>query len=319
LDAAVDRGLAYLARQQHPDGSFDAYPREAKEGEGYRMATTGLAVLAFLSAGHTPDVGRYGMVVRNAADSLAAGVPEDGYVGKIDGGRMYGQAIVALALAQVYGVEPDPQRRVKQFDALNRMVGVIVKAQDVKKEQVYAGGWRYEPGAVDSDLSLSGWNALALRAAQDVGVPVPKEAVARAADFVARCYVKDRRGFGYTPGGEVRPGTTGTGVLCLYLLDRGERAEAKDGAKSLAERPVEDDAKYAYYGLFYATQAAWQAGEDVWPAVSRVTLDRLVKLQSPDGGWPKEPAGSEPGRVYRTAMAVLTLTVPYRLLPVYQR
>ena len=28
---------------------------------------------------------------------------------------------------------------------------------------------------------------------------------------------------------------------------------------------------------------------------------------------------TEPGRIYRTTMAVLTLTVPYRLLPIYQR
>jgi hypothetical protein len=323
LDEAVGRGLAYLARQQHADGSFNVFPRDGKDADGpkYAAAATGLALLAFLSAGHTPDVGRYGMVSRNAADYLAAAVPADGYVGRGDERGMYAQAIVTLALAEAYGVEPNPDKRRRQYAALRRLVGVILKAQDVKKDQdAHAGGWRYTPEARDSDLSLSGWNALALRAAQGTGLPVPEEALARAADFVTRCYSKDRRAFAYVPGGEVRPGTTGTGVLCLYLLDRAERPEAKEGAKSLAERPPDEgDGRYPYYTLYYVTQAAWQADDDVWAKASKATLDRLIGTQQPDGGWPKEPAGGEPGRVYRTAMAVLTLTVPYRLLPAYQR
>ena len=112
---------------------------------------------------------------------------------------------------------------------------------------------------------------------------------------------------------------TGTGVLCLYLLEKGERHEAKEGAKYLAEHPIDDASQYPYYALYYVTQAAWQAGDETWAAVSKATLERALKAQSPDGGWPAQPAGAEPGRIYRTAVSVLTLTVPYRLLPAYQR
>jgi hypothetical protein len=168
LDEPIARGLAFLAKQQKADGSFD----DPEDQQQHRVVTSALAVLAFLSAGHTPDVGRYGIAVRGAVDYVVAQVPDEGYVGQVDGSRMYGQGIVTLALAQAYGIEPDAERRRKQNAALRKLVKVILAAQDVKKEEVYRGGWRYEPKATDSDISLSGWNALALRAAQDVGVPV---------------------------------------------------------------------------------------------------------------------------------------------------
>ena len=69
---------------------------------------------------------------------------------------------------------------------LTHSVKLIVAAQDVHKEDVYAGGWRYESTATDSDLSLSGWNALALRACQDAGISVPKPAVQHAVKFVLK-------------------------------------------------------------------------------------------------------------------------------------
>lgn len=316
LDDSVERGLAFLAKQQQADGSFADEP-------SYRTAETGLALLAFLSAGHTPEVGRYGMVVRAAAEHLTGAVPKDGYVGSTPGGGgkgpMYAQGIATVALAQVVGVEPNADRRRRQREALERLIGVILKAQAAKTSGPYAGGWRYTPDAPDSDLSLSGWNALALRAAQDVGVAVPKEAIERAAEFVLRCYLKEERAFGYQPGGPVRLGSVGTGVLCLYLLDRTDHPEALAAAKYLRDRAGDPPGEYEYYALYYATHAAFQVGDDVWADVSKVTLERLIKSQKPDGGWPKEPERSEPGRVYRTAMGVLTLTVPYRLLPIYQR
>ena len=98
-DAAIERGLAFLARQQAKDGSWG--------GGGPKLAMTGLSLMAFLAGGHTPDVGRHGGVVRDAVDFLVRQQPEDGYYGKLDGSRMYGHGIVTLALAEAYGVEPD--------------------------------------------------------------------------------------------------------------------------------------------------------------------------------------------------------------------
>ncbi len=166
LDESAGRGLAYLASQQHEDGSFDADLKTgAADSLKPQLATTALSLLAFLAEGHMPDMGRYGVAVRGAVDFLISKVPDDGYVGSIDASRMYGQAIVTLALAEVYGVEAVPDKRRQERAALRKLLSVILKAQDASKGEPYAGGWRYEPNAADSDISLSGWNALALRSA----------------------------------------------------------------------------------------------------------------------------------------------------------
>jgi hypothetical protein len=329
LDDSISRGLGWLATQQNPDGSFD--------GGGPRLAVTGLALMSYLACGHTPDegLGRYGLVVRRAVDYLVGQVPENGYVGNVDNSRMYGQGIVTLALAEAFGVESDPSKRPALHAALTRAVKVILDAQSVAKQEVHAGGWRYTPEAADSDLSLSGWNALALRAAQNVGIDVPAGAVDRAVEFVMKCYNPRQKGFGYQPGGSALPGPTGVGVLSLYLLDAGERKAgdggggggatdrpaAPEGAAFLAAQAGNEAAwnRYPYYTMYYAAQAAFQAGDEAWPAVSKAVFDRLLAQQEPAGNWPVSKAPEEPGRIYSTSMAMLTLSVPYRLLPIYQR
>lgn len=327
LDDAVARGLEYLARQQNPDGSFTA----GRNPDGTPgpvaappMAMTGLALMAFLSAGHAPDVGRHGLVVRGAIDFLVAKVPDDGYVGAVKGdkgddSRMYGQGIVALALAEAYGVEDDRERRMLLRGAIVRMLTVILAAQSVPKSEVHAGGWRYTPDAPDSDLSLSGWNALALRACRDAGFEVPKDALERAARYVLKCRNPLDKGFAYQPGAPGQPGTTGIGVSSLYLLDAGARPETADAVKFLAQAGAQPPSRFPYYSNYHAVQAALHAGEPTWGAVTNPAFDRLITAQSPDGGWPASATTEEPGRAYASAMAVLTLTVPYRLLPIYRR
>lgn len=309
LDAAVERGLEYLAKRQNADGSFG-------NGE-FKTAVSGLSVMAFLACGHTPGAGRYGLVVRGGVDFLLAQSQPDGYYGKSHDKGMYDQGIVTLALAEAYGVEPDLARRRRMHTELTRAVKVIVDAQSVEKPEAHVGGWRYKPDARDSDLSLSGWNALALRAAQDAGIEVPKEAVQKAVGFLLRCYNAPDKGFSYQPGGAGQTGPTGIGLLGLYLLDSATRPEIADAAKFLASHPVNDATPFQYYAMYYVTQAAHQAGGETWPAVFGVTSGRLLRTQTKDGSWPK--LGQEPGKVYATSMAVLTLTVPYGLLPVYQR
>src|SRR5258706_9218105 len=171
LDGSIARGLAYLARQQQPDGSFQNREKGADASAprfgGPKVALTGLSLMAYLAAGRMPDTGKHGRVVRNAIDYLVKACPEDGYFGKVDGSRMYGHAIATLALAEVYGMEGDAAQRKSVRAALTRAVKVLLQAQNIKKEDAYRGGWRYEVASADSDLSVSAWCILALRAAQN--------------------------------------------------------------------------------------------------------------------------------------------------------
>ncbi|MDB5355290.1 MAG: Prenyltransferase/squalene oxidase [Phycisphaerales bacterium] len=310
LDASISHGLEYLSAQQNLDGSF---------GTTQKPAMTGLSLMSFLAAGHTPDVGKYGGVVSAAVDFLVSQSQPDGSFGHNEK-PMYGQGIATLALAEAYGVESSRPQRKRIAAALSRAVALIVIAQDVKKQDPYNGGWRYEPTAPDSDLSLSGWNALALRACKDAGIAVPKPAVERAVQFVLKCYLPDPKAFSYQPAGAAQVGPTGVGVLCLHLLDDGNRKESKEAAQFLRAHPIDDQSQFPYYGMYYATQAAYQSDDAVWSAVSKATFDKLLKAQTQqDGGWPDTPEGAGGGRIYTTSLALLTLSIPYRLLPIYQR
>lgn len=311
VDSAVVKGLEYLAQQQQPDGAF--------EKGGPKLAISGLSLLAFMASGHVPGDGRYGQVVRRGLDYVLDQFPKDGYVGKVDGSRMYGQGIVTLALAEAYGVEPDAGRRARIWSALTASVQVIQGAQNVQKDDNHAGGWRYEPTSVDSDLSLSGWNALSLRACNNIGIAVPKECIDRATKYVTRCYRREENGFGYQPWNPSSPAMTGVGVLSLSLMDRMDSPEVKAAGNYLGTVVVSDDTRFSYYSFYYVTHAAFQLGDPIWGRVWKMSSEHLTARQQEDGGWPASQSGEEPGRVYATSMAVLTLSTPNGLLPVHQK
>ena len=312
LEGAVERGLSYLAKQQKIDGAF--------EGEGYSNAVAGLGVMAFLAGGHMPDVGKFGVNVRRGVDYLLKVDPEGGYYGR-DGGRMLGHAMVTVALAEVYGTEADPRQRERVRLALERALRVIFAAQDVKKERDAAGGWSYEPEATESDLPVTGWCVMALRACQNAGLVVPKQRVDRAAGYVARCFRAEQGGFADRPDGDVTVGMTGAGVLSLYLMDAGDREEAALGVRLLEKRGMARGDAGWYFGMYAVAQGGYQAGGATWPVVWKRVSEQLLSRQRPDGAWEgrDDEVKGKGGRVYATAMACLALEVPMRVLPVYQR
>ena len=313
LDSSISKGLHFLAKQQDSEGWFD--------GGGPRPGITGLSILAFLSCGNVPEVGKYGLAVRNAVDWLVSQQPADGYFGSGDQG-MYTHAVVTLGLAEAYGVEPGADRRARIHAALLKAVAVIVAAQNASKSKpVFVGGWRYQRDSSDSDLSVTGWTILALRAAEEAGIPVPDQVFRQASEFILRCYDAKSGGFGYQPGTDAQISDTAIGMLCVYLLGIADQNAAKldPSAKFLATHAVDGNTPFAYYAAYYVAQATFQHAGTAWSATGRDLLERLIKVQEKDGGWPQSRTAQEPGRVYATAMALQSLAVPYRLLPIYQR
>src|SRR5439155_25963211 len=124
------------------------------------------------------------------------------------------------------------------------------------------------------------------------------------------CYNPADKGFSYQPGTAAQVGPTGIGLLGLYLLDSsganspGARPELTEAAKYLVDHPVNDATPFQYYAMYYAAQAANQAGGETWAAVFKAASTKLLAVQAKDGSWPK--VGQEPGEAYATSMAVLT-------------
>jgi len=317
VDAAIGRGLAYLARLQNTDGSFDGggrRPDGSPDQPGPRMAMTGLSLIAFLSAGHTPDLGRYGLNTRAALDYLLEEFPEDGYAGRADGSRMYGQAIVTLALAQVHGVEGDAAQRQGVRAAIDKAVRIILQAQQAKKNPGHEGGWRYDLQSADSDLSVTAWCIAALRAARDAGVEVPDSALEAACAYVLRCQHARDNGFAYQPNGSASATMTAAALLCIPQ----DSPQARSATEYLAGALPRDQPRFPYYAAYYAAHTAQRVGGELWTRTWADTVARLLPMQQRDGGWPASSNSQEPGRVYATAMAVLTLSVPSGVLPMQQ-
>lgn len=111
--------------------------------------------------------------------------------------------------------------------ALERAIRLILESQAYEKDRRHAGGWRYQVDSRDSDLSVTGWQVMALRAAKDIGCDVPAEAIDKAVEYVKNCSTADKRGFGYQPGSGATPTLTGVGISCLEVCGAHDTEEAR--------------------------------------------------------------------------------------------
>ena len=184
----------------------------------------------------------------------------------------------------------------------------------------FAGGWRMTADATDSDLPLTCWNLISLAPPRTLALMCLEPQSRCAGQFVLRCYVPAEKGFAYQPRQSTNPHYAGAALLCLQLFDSrmpAHRTEAQNAARYISAHAIDEKGAYFYAGEFYVTAAAYQVGDSTWATVSRNSFSRLQKLQQPDGGWPA--SGDGPGRVYTSTLALMSITLPYRLLPVFQR
>ena len=317
VQAAVDKALAWLAQNQQPDGSW---PR----GDNCTTAVPSLATMAFLARGHVPGQGPYGDVLTRAIDNVLKAQREDGLLSASNGNAsMYEHGISAAMLSEAYGmVDDDRKRRIDQ--ALQKAVRVILEAQRVKKNNPKdAGGWRYKQTSADADISVTGWQLMALRGAANCGATVPAEALEAGREYVRRCATKkDPGGFTYeSKGSEPNAARTGTGILSLELLGEQGSPEALRGGDYLLANPVNNaGTDYYYYTVYYVSQAFNQLGGKYWEQGYPKLRDALLAAQSEQGTWAQGQGQEEvAGEAYRTSMALLALCVPYRYLPLYQK
>ena len=331
-EAAVERALAFLARRQQPNGAYeDGIGRKVNttylKQDGDHVGVTALVGMAFLSNGSTPGRGPYGRQVQGCVDFVLSTVNPQGFVTN-DGSRMYSHAFATLFLAEVYGMAPSVEVR----NGLRRAVDLIVASQN---EQ---GGWRYLPGAKDSDLSITVCQVQALRAARNVGVQVPVGTIEGAIRYVKRSYIRQGANLQNTPGGfwyqvyenfPFRPSRTSfaltaAGVTALYGAGVYDGPEINGGLRYLfshRNRPQahEMESTFDYfYGHYYAVQAFFQAGDGgqvpYWSQWYPYVRDQIVRGQKSEGYWQDLV-----GQNYATAMACIILQIPYRYLPIFER
>ncbi len=317
VQSAVDRGLAWLARNQKPDGSWETHNNTT--------AVPSLTVMAFLARGHVPGQGPYGDLLNKAIDYVLAQQQEDGLISNGQGNAaMYEHGISTAMLTEAYGMVDDA-RKARIDKAIARSVSLILAAQKVKKDANNGGGWRYQKASSDSDISVTGWQLMALRGAANCGATIPKERLEAGREYVRRCAVPESNGGGFTyqaSNRDANPARTGTGIVSLEMLGEHNSKEAVAGGEYLLAHPLTDpnSGGFYYYGVYYVSQAYNQLGGKFWDVGYPKLRDALLAAQNDEGIW-AQGAGAEeqPGPAYRTSMAVLALCVPYRYLPLYQK
>ena len=321
----IDEGLKWLAGRQNDDDSF---------GQGAwrgNAAVSGLCGMAFLAAGSTPGRGQYGDRVQRAVDYLLANARASGSICESPPNprsKMYSHGFATLFLAECYGMSPRRELRGK----LAAAVDLIVKTQNSE------GGWRDEPEIVDhADISVTVCQVMALRAAYNAGIHVPKKTFKEAVGYVLNSQNPDG-GFVYQlanrgPSGFPRSAAAIVALNSagIYAPQRKQPAGAKTDpdyekrqavAKALDYisqfRPepgvVRRDESYFEYGHYYAVQAMWQAGGERSARWYPAVRDELLRRQLTNGSW-----DSAFGADYATAMCLLVLQMPENQLPIFQR
>ena len=296
---AVEKGLDYLKTTQTADGSWpDSY--------GKSPAVVGLALLAFMAHGEVPGRGKYRETTDKAIEYILSNVQPNGLIARAGSQPMYNHGFATLALAEAYGMS-------KRKD-LERALLMAVKL--IERVQNQRGGWRYQPRPADDDITVTGCQLMALRAARNAGVNVSGIVIRKGVDYIKSCACADG-GFSYQPGGSSNKPRTGIGVLLLQLLGESDSPLVSKGADYLREKLLRAEDTYFYYGLYYCTQAMFQTGGEHWQSWRKAMLDVVLPMQKPDGSWP--PSGSAGGQTYAVALSILALEVEWKLLPIYQR
>lgn len=296
VDTMYERGLAYLAKNQNQQGSWN-------DSMGSEPGVVGLCVVAFLAHGEDPNHGQYAGVISKAIEYiLSQQNPTNGYIGN----SMYNHGFSTLALAESYGAVENP----KIAPALKKCVELILNAQ---KRNGTKGAWRYTPESTDQDTTVSGCQLVALYAARNAGIPVPDEAFKKGLAYMAGCRGSDGA-YGYTSAGGGKPTLTAIGVLVLSLAKEKEGKGFELSVKYLKDQLSFRDRHYPYYFEYYMSQALFHADTDTWNEWNSRNIRYLSTIQSRDGSWP-----GNKGQSFNTAGSLLSLALNYRFLPIYEK
>jgi hypothetical protein len=323
VDDCLKRATVFLLGQQDETGAI----WERKPHMRNQTAMSSLAVLSLCAMGHQPaDPTPEGLACRRALAYVLRpdGQNADGYFGEKDGSRMYGHGITTLMLSEMLGMGGDAAQDELIRQKVRRAIELILRAQKVPKNDLNHGGWRYTPDSGDSDMSVTVWQTMALRAAKNAGIDVPKSAIDDAVAYIRRCYEADDRGgrgggFGYQSKGR-ELSTTAEGLLALQVCGQYDIPEVVSTSDRLLKEGLRQGERWFFYLSYYYAQGMYQRGGSHATEARRVVADALLPLQARDGSW--EGMGGEErqgGKIYATSLAILSLAVKNHYLPIYQR
>ncbi len=355
-EEAVERALEWLAQHQDADGRWNAGtkkyraddaplagehnftihcpPGDVCAGECYYYeadtAMTGLALLAYLGAGHhhAQKDGKHAAVVEKGLRYLLSVQAADGDLrGESRAVGMYCHAMATLAVCEAFALSGDARLR----GPAERAVAFLAKSRAAD-----GMSWRYKPGEPSGDTSLLGWSILVFKSADETGLAVPPSMRTGALSWLNLVSAGESRGLAvyrpnegpygnvasYVAGRNMTPTMTAEAWVCRQFLGVGGPGAASDEAARYLLSNAPGRGKLNLYYWYYGTLAMRQRGGNDWARWNLLVRDELVLLQKTSGhasgSW--DPADSRGpngydargGRIYCTALAAMTLEVYYR-------
>jgi hypothetical protein len=336
-ERAVRGGLQWLARHQERDGSWDpeGFTRKCPFGRAcvgsgfpeYRLGATALSLLAFLGAGIDGEQDHeHRDVVRRGLTYLLAEQDKSGCLGLRRGNYMYNHAIGTFCLGEAAILTGEK----RYWHATSRALQFSARAQQP------GGGWDYTAAAtLRNDLSVTGWQVMAIRTAEEAGIPVPSGMRDRVQRYIRRA-VHSSGWATYADRG-IEKGRAGVSIASvgtlskLYLGWSPTSPDVQTSAQIMMRHLPNPDARLEWdrtyqssYYWYYATLALFHVGGETWEAWNTFTRRKLLPLQRTKGhkkgSWDPDPnwIGQAGGRIVSTALHVLIFEVYYRYTPLFE-
>jgi hypothetical protein len=314
----VSQGLDWLAHNQHQLGHWTAQGR-------YPAAMTALSGMAMLCEGSTVTQGKYSENIRRAVDYLLRQSQPNGLIGDPlrDDRYTYGHGFSMLFLSQVLGDEDDEDRRAELVDVLTRAVVFTGQAQ------TDAGGWGYvsaKDGGGFDEGSTTITQVQGLRGCRNAGIPVPKEIIDKAVQYIKNCTTPEGGVQYNTRGGGGRPAITAAAIACLFSAGEYDN-DLVPRMMKYCEQNLRQDTRSSYghwhYAHYYYAQVQYREGGEKWDQYRSEIEAKLlreaseVKLGDKTGvQWAE---GYNIGPVYTTALNLVILQLDNGYLPIYER
>jgi hypothetical protein len=343
IAATMDRGIAFLLKDQNKDGSWGT-PTRTKQlniytpvpdgHQAYIGADTSLCVMALIEAGgQSSEVQK---AIERGENWIMTNLPQLRRSSADVLYNVWGHAYGIQALVRMYHRLPDDEARRNKIVALiKEQIALLARYESVD------GGWGYydfragtQRPATDSTSFITATVLIALHEAKGIGVPVPERLIKRPIDSIHRQrkpdfsylygeYLKWRPVMGINQPG----GSLGRSQACnLALRLWGDKRITDDVVKTWLDllisrngwlgmgrkRPIPHESHFMvagyfyYYGHYYAALCIEQLKSEERPFYQDQLAHLILPLQEKDGSWWDYPLYNY-HQQYGTAFALMTL------------
>ena len=298
----TEQAVDWLRHAQEPDGRWDTARWGAQKM--YGPGITALALLALLNESATPSDTPSDDTVEKGLRYLVSIQAPDGRFGTLCSGTPYNQGLATLALLEADAQQPRPEWK----EALRLALGYIVNTQQP------GGGWGYPREAPDrSNSSITVWQVQALIRARQLGHTDLREHIEKGLAWLSKLTDPEGR-VGYSRARDFPYGhetLTAAGALCMLKADADDALRHPERVQAL-HNAAQQNGRIDYYRYYFLTRALAAEGREPSLQLLSDLQTQLTQAQNREGehsgSWePGDRWSSAGGRVYTTAMAVLSL------------